>query len=92
MFARAVMETTSNVASPGHGGDREPPSYLSHGAAKLGHAKATYLLGCMYDCGDALPKDAARANVLYARAKLLGFDGKETGFYGKYLRGLNDRK
>ena len=46
----------------------------------------------MYDCGDALPKDAARANVLYARAKLLGFDGKETGFYGKYLRGLNDMK
>ena len=73
-------------------GDHASAAKFRYAAAKLGHAKATYLLGCMYDCGDALPKDAARANVLYARAKLLGFDGKETGFYGKYLRGLNDRK
>lgn len=75
-----------------HRGDHAAAAKFRYAAAKLGHARATYLLGCMYDCGDALPKDAARANVLYARAKLLGFDGKETGFYGKYLRGLNDRK
>lgn len=75
-----------------HRGDHASAAKFRYAAAKLGHAKATYLLGCMYDCGDALPKDAARANVLYARAKLLGFDGKETGFYGKYLRGLNDMK
>lgn len=75
-----------------HRGDHASAARYRYAAAKLGHAKATYLLGCMYDCGDGLPKDAARAGVLYARAKLLGFDGKETGFLGKYLRGLNDRR
>ena len=75
-----------------HRGDHAAAAKFRYAAAKLGHAKSTYLLGCMYDCGDALPKDAARANVLYARAKLLGFDGKETGFYGKYLRGLHGTK
>lgn len=75
-----------------HRGDHAAAVRFRYEAAKLGHARATYLLGCMYDCGDALPKDAARAGVLYARAKLLGFDGKESGFYGKYLRGLRGGK
>ena len=61
---------------------------LRYAAAKLGNPKAIYLLGCMYDCGDGVPQDAARAATLYARALLLGFDGKANGFLGKYLRGL----
>ena len=72
-------------------GESAEAAKLRYAAAKLGDPKAVYLLGCMYDCGDGVPRDAARASTLYARALLLGFDGKANGFFGKYLRGLRDR-
>ncbi len=61
---------------------------LRTAAARLGHARATFYLACMYDCGDGVSRDAHRAALLYERAAALGFDGKARGYYSKYLHRL----
>ncbi len=57
-------------------------------AARLGHAKATFYLGCMYDCGDGVACDRALAAQLFDRAAALGFDGRANGSLSKYLHRL----
>ncbi|MBQ4324637.1 MAG: sel1 repeat family protein [Clostridia bacterium] len=71
-----------------HRGDRKEAARLRLLAARMGNARATFLLGCMYDCGDGVPQDATRAKALYGQAHIRGFDGKRNGFMSKYLRNL----
>ncbi len=71
-----------------HRRDMEETVKLRNMAARLGHARATFYLACMYDCGDGVPRDDARAALLYERATNLGFDGKARGYYSKYLHRL----
>ncbi len=42
-------------------------------AAKLGNARAMYLLGCHFDFGDGLPMDKAKASAWFARAAKAGY-------------------
>lgn len=72
-----------------HRGEHAEAARYRYAAAKLNHPRATYLLGCMCECGDGVERDDARAKQLYARALALGFDGRNNGFYGKYLRRLH---
>lgn len=69
-------------------GDRQEAARLRTLAARLGNPRATFLLGCMYDCGDGVPQDATRAKAFYSQAHIRGFDGKQNGFMSKYLRTL----
>ncbi len=80
------MYTLSCVAY--HRRDMQEVVRLRTAAARLGHARATFYLACMYDCGDGIPRDSARAALLYERASSLGFDGKARGYYSKYLHRL----
>lgn len=42
-------------------------------AAKLGNARAMYLLGCHFDFGDGLPMDKSKAHAWYDRAAKAGY-------------------
>ncbi len=57
-------------------------------ATKMGNGRAAYLLGCMFECGDAVPKDPLRASKYFDRARELGFDGKGNRYLGKFIRNL----
>ncbi len=54
-------------------GDVEEAIRLRVAAARLGHGKAEFLLGCHFEFEDGLPKDIGRAREWYARAKSHGF-------------------
>ena len=68
-----------------HRGDTAQAAKFRHVATKMGHARAGYLLGCMYDCGDGVAKDQLRAEALHEQARRRGFDGRALGWWGKYL-------
>ncbi len=61
---------------------------LRTAAARLGSGRAAFYLACMYDCGDGVARDDARAKMFFERAVALGFDGKARGYYSKYLHRL----
>jgi TPR repeat protein len=42
-------------------------------AAKLGSARAMYLLGCHFDFGDGLPMDKSKAHAWFERAAKAGY-------------------
>ena len=71
-----------------HRGDAAQAVKFRHVASKMGHARAEYLLGCMYDCGDGVAKDEVRASALHEQARRRGFDGRALGWWGKYLRNI----
>ena len=71
-----------------HRGDTAQAAKFRHVATKMGHARAGYLLGCMYDCGDGVAKDQLRAEALHEQARRRGFDGRALGWWGKYLHML----
>jgi hypothetical protein len=75
-----------------HRGDSREAARFRAAAAKKGQPRATYLLGCMYDCGDGVEKDASHAYALYEKARTLGFDGKARGYMSKYLHQLHLRE
>lgn len=56
-------------------------------AAKLGNARAMYLLGCHFDFGDGLPMDKSKAGAWYARAAKAGYiPGGTKDLKSGYLR------
>lgn len=59
-------------------------------AAKLGNARAMYLLGCHFEFGDGLPADREKASAWYTRASRAGFSTRA----GSDLKGgfLRERK
>lgn len=71
-----------------HRGDSAEAAKFRHVATKMGHGRAGYLLGCMYDCGDGVAKDPVRAQALHEQALKRGFDGRSLGWLSKYLRHL----
>lgn len=71
-----------------HRGEHAEAARYRAVAAKMGHGRAAYLLGCMYDCGDGVVKDAEKAREYYELARRLGYDGKAAGMMSKYLHRL----
>ncbi len=71
-----------------HRGETAEAARLRATAARHGHAKATFYLACMYDCGDGVTADRNVAAQLYDRAAALGFDGRARGYLSKYLHRL----
>ena len=69
-----------------HRGDSALAAKFRHVATKMGHGRAGYLLGCMYDCGDGVAKDPMRAKALHEQALRRGFDGQRLGWLAIYLR------
>lgn len=55
-------------------------------AAKLGSARAMYMLGCHYEFGDGVPADRTKANAWYARARNAGYVVTQGNLKGGYLR------
>ncbi len=68
-------------------GDVTDAIRLRTAAAKEGHAKAMYLLGCHFEFGDGgLPMDRVKANAWYARAAAAGYSGEGRDLKGAFLR------
>ena len=55
-------------------------------AAKLGSARAMYVLGCHLEFGDGLPADRLKAGAWYTRASEAGFDAGRGDLKGGFLR------
>ena len=55
-------------------------------AAKLGSARAMYVLGCHLEFGDGLPADRVKAGAWYTRASAAGFDPAKCDLKGGFLR------
>ena len=55
-------------------------------AAKLGSARAMYVLGCHLEFGDGLPADRVKAGAWYTRALEAGFDPARGDLKGGFLR------
>lgn len=55
-------------------------------AAKLGNARATYMLGCHFEFGDGVPCDMRRADSLYMAAATLGLDAFRCKLKDGYMR------
>ncbi len=55
-------------------------------AAKLGSARAMYMLGCHFEFGDGLPADRVKANAWYSRAIAAGYDPSHGDLKGGFLR------
>ena len=55
-------------------------------AAKLGSARAMYVLGCHFEFGDGLPADRAKAGAWYTRAAGAGYDASRGDLKGGFLR------
>ena len=55
-------------------------------AAKLGSARAMYLLGCHFEFGDGVTADRSKASAWYNRAVSMGFDPAKGDVKGGYLR------
>jgi TPR repeat protein len=55
-------------------------------AAKLGSARAMYVLGCHFEFGDGIPTDRVKAGAWYARAAQAGFDSARGDLNGGFLR------
>ncbi len=55
-------------------------------AAKLGSARAMYMLGCHLEFGDGLPADRVKAGAWYTRASQAGFDPSRGDLKGGFLR------
>lgn len=55
-------------------------------AAKLGSARAMYVLGCHLEFGDGLPADRVKAGAWYTRASQAGFDPAKGDLKGGFLR------
>lgn len=86
--ARLARRVYSTACVMYHRGDKlEAIKYLVL-ASKMENARAAYLLGCIFECGDAVPKDDLRARKYFERAKELGFDGDGNRYMGKYIKNL----
>lgn len=86
--ARLARRVYSTACVMYHRGDKlEAIKYLIL-AVKMENARAAYLLGCIFECGDAVPKDTLRARKYFERAKALGFDGDGNRYMGKYIKNL----
>lgn len=59
-------------------------------AAKMGSGRAAYMLGCMFDSGDGMARDKARAAAYFERARELGYDGDGNRYMGKFLKNLKN--
>ena len=55
-------------------------------AAKLGSARAMYVLGCHFEFGEGLPADRLKAGAWYTRAATAGFDASRGDLKGGFLR------
>lgn len=55
-------------------------------AAKLGSARAMYMLGCHFEFGDGLPADRVKASAWYTRAIAAGYDPAHGDLKGGFLR------
>ena len=55
-------------------------------AAKLGSARAMYLLGCHFEFGDGLPIDREKASAWYTRAARSGFSSRGNNLKSGFLR------
>ena len=55
-------------------------------AAKLGSARAMYMLGCHLEFGDGQPADRVKAGAWYTRAAQAGFDASRGDLKGGFLR------
>ena len=55
-------------------------------AAKLGSARARYVLGCHFEFGDGIPTDRVKAGAWYTRAAQAGFDPSRGDLKGGFLR------
>lgn len=55
-------------------------------AAKLGSARAMFMLGCHLEFGDGVAPDRAKASAWYTRSIELGFDPARSDLKGGFLR------
>ena len=55
-------------------------------AAKLGSARAMFVLGCHLEFGDGMPADRAKAAAWYTRAAKAGYDPSRGDLKGGFLR------
>ncbi|MBE6696028.1 MAG: sel1 repeat family protein [Ruminococcaceae bacterium] len=67
-------------------GDIEEAIRLRVAAAKLGHAKSEFLIGCHFEFEDGLPKDMGLAREWYAKAKSHGFIDPVNEMKQAYIR------
>ena len=67
-------------------GDVEEAIRLRVAAAKLGHAKSEFLIGCHFEFEDGLPKDMGRAREWYAKARSHGFIDPVNEIKQAYIR------
>lgn len=69
-----------------HRGDVEGAIRLRLAAAKMGSARASYMIGCHFEFGDGVPLDRDKAAVWYEAAATAGFSGSHSRLKGGYLR------
>ncbi len=55
-------------------------------AARLGSARAMYVLGCHFEFGEGVPADRVKAGAWYTRAATAGFDASRGDLKGGFLR------
>ena len=67
-------------------GDVEEAIRLRVAAAKLGHSKSEFLIGCHFEFEDGLPKDMGKAREWYAKAKSHGFIDPVNEIKQAYIR------
>ncbi len=84
-LSRRVYSTACVIYRRGN--KRQAIGYLAL-AVKMGNARAAYMLACMFDCGDYVPRDEVRAKKYYDKARELGFDGKGNRYMGAFIRNL----
>ena len=69
-----------------HRGDVEGAIRLRLAAAKMGSARASYMIGCHFEFGDGVSLDRDKAAVWYEAAATAGFSGSHSRLKGGYLR------
>ncbi len=86
--AKLSRRLYSTACSIYHRGDKSGAISFLVLATKMGCGRAAYLLGCMFDCGDGMPRDRVRAQKYLDKAKELGFDGDGNRYMGRFIKHL----
>ena len=87
--ARLSQRVYSTACTIYHRGDKTGAISFLVLAVKMGNARAAYMLGCMFDCGDGVTRDAFRAETYFAKAKEMGFDGNGNRYMGKFIKKMD---
>lgn len=74
------------AAAAYHRGDVEAALRLRLEAAKMGSARASYMIGCHFEFGDGVTLDRERAAAWYEAAATAGYPGSRSRLKGGYLR------